>query len=201
MIKVDSDAFNRAIKELEGIFENSIPAINVITSKTINNASKRAKKETVQQLLDDYYIDKKPLDQSISITKSTPNSLEAKVFNNRRQHKDRFTLSRFKVEESSSGPLKVAQSRSGGLIELKRAFLASPKNQPGNIQVFRREEGKRAKGVRGDSHLIQVQRSYSVGGMIGASSLERYVNETIQEYVDELFPKEIDNYFNKVSKQ
>lgn len=191
MITIDQEEFEKAKKELEGIMEKAIPALNVVTAKVINDSTKAARKEAVDQITDNYYIDKDPIRQAFEITKANPSSLEAQVRNTRRRNKDRFTLARFKVEVPSSGPIKVAQSKSGGLQEIKRAFLGEKRGQYGNQQVFRRSGPNR--------YPLTVERSYSVGGMIGASNLGKYIEETAEEYIEENFPKAVDEYFEKVS--
>ena len=190
MITIDHEEFEKARKELEGISEKAIPALNVVTAKVINDSTRAARKEAVEQITDNYYIDRKPIREAFEIVKAKPNDLEAQIRNTRRRNKDRFTLARFKVETPASGPIKVAQSKSGGLQELKRAFLGERRNQAGNVQVFRRSGPNR--------YPMEVERSYSVGGMIGASNLGRYIEETAQEYVEEKFPEAVDKYFEKV---
>lgn len=192
MIFVDQKEFEKAKKELEGVSEQAGSALSVVTARLVNEAAKEAKREVVKKITEEYFIDKKPIKESLTITSAKPGNIEAKLENNRKRNKDRFTLARFKVEVPSNGPIKVAQSRSGGLKELKRAFLGEKRNQPGNMQVFRRSGPNR--------YPMDVERSYSVGGMIGASNLDKYIEETAQEYVDERFPQMVDEYFEKAGK-
>jgi hypothetical protein len=189
MITINHEEFEKARKELEGISEKAESALSIVTARLINNAAKEAKKEAVGKITEEYYIDKKPVREAVTITSAKPNKLEAEVKNARKKNKDRFTLARFKVEVPEHGPIKVAQSKSGGLKELKRAFLTDRKNQPGNTQVFRRMGARR--------NPIDVERSYSIGGMIGAASLGEGIEETAQNYVDEKFPDMVDEYFKK----
>jgi len=192
MIRIDSKEFEKAKKELEGISEKAIPAINILTAKVINNAAREAKKTVIKRIAEEYYIDKKPLKEAVSISTAKPGNLKAEVRNNRKRNKDRFTLGRFRVETPSSGPIKVAQSRSGGLIELKRAFVSEKRNQPGNVQVFRRSGPNR--------YPMDVERSYSVGGMIEAENLEDGIEDVAQDYIDEKLPEMVDEYFEKDGK-
>lgn len=189
MITINREEFVEAIKELKGIYEKGIPAVAVIASDVINKAATRARNEAIKQLAENYYIDKKPLREALTLTKSKPQTLEASISNNRKRNKDRFTLGRFKVEVPTSGPIKVAQSRSGGLQELKRAFLGEKRGQFGNTQVFRR--------VGPGRYPLNVERSYSIGGMIDAKNLDKYIEETAQEYVDINFPKKINEFWDK----
>ena len=192
MIRVDTKEFEKAKKELEGMQDTIGPAINVVTAKVINNAAREAKKAVIKRITEEYYIDKKPLKEAVSISTAKPGNLKAEVTNNRKRNKDRFTLGRFRVEIPSSGPIKVAQSRSGGLIELKRAFISEKRNQPGNVQVFRRSGPNR--------YPMDVERSYSIGGMIEAENLEDGIEDVAQDYIDEKLPEMVDEYFEKDGK-
>ena len=185
MITVDFNELERARKELEGIDDG----LETVVSRAVINAARGAKKAAVERITEEFYIDKKPVNDSIKIS-SSKEELAAEISNNRK--KDMFTLKRFKVTEPSTGPIKVAQSRSGGLKELKRGFLASPKNQPGNIQVFRRYGKNR--------YPIQVQRGYSTGGMLGIDDISTYVEDIAQEKLHGKVDSEVNKFFERKEK-
>ena len=183
MITVDIKELEKARKELEGINNG----LEIVVARAVKTAAREAKKAAVNRVAEEFFIDKKPVSDSINIKNPTVENPVAEISNNRK--KDTFTLKRFKVEVPLSGPIKVAQSRSGGLKELKRGFLTAPKNQPGNIQVFRREGKKR--------YPIEVQRGYSTGGMLNAENISDYVEEVAQEKIYGQIDKEVSKFFNK----
>ncbi len=198
MITIDQEVFEEAKKELEGIYHDAIPALNVVTANFINSCISKVKKATVDEIIDRYYINKKPVRDAIKVDKATPNYLEARVLNNRKQNKDRFTLARFKVVVPETGPIKVAQSKSGGLNELKRAWLMDGRSvgktgktiQVGNTQVFRRKGKSREP--------FNLERSYSIGGMVGAANLEGFIEERAEDYINDGFEDEINKYLDKL---
>ena len=183
MIEIDSELLDRVTKELEGITNG----IESVVSGAANRAALEAKKDVVNRIIDEFYIEKKPINASITIKRANKSNTVAQVKNNRKQ--DTFTLKRFKVDIPSNGPIKVAQSRSGGIKELKRAFVNAPKNQPGNLQVFRRDGKKR--------NPISLQRGYSTGGMLETNNVIDFIEDLIQERLENNLEKEVDKFFEK----
>lgn len=183
MIEIDSELLDRIKKELEGITDG----IESVVSGAANRAALEAKRDIVSRIIDEFYIDKKPINASIMIKKANESNTVAQVKNNRK--KDTFTLKRFKVDIPSNGPIKVAQSRSGGIKELKRGFVNAPKNQPGNLQVFRRK-GKERKP-------ISLQRGYSTGGMLETNNVIEYIEDLIKEKLENNLGKEVEKFFEK----
>lgn len=183
MIEIDSELLDRVQKELEGITDG----IESVVSGAANKAALETKRDIVSRIIDEFYIDKKPINASITIRKANVSNTVAQVKNNR--NKDSFTLKRFKVDIPSNGPIKVAQSRSGGIKELKRGFVNAPKNQPGNLQVFRRDGERRTP--------IDLQRGYSTGGMLETDNVIEFVEELIQEKLENNLEKEVEKFFEK----
>jgi len=183
MITADIEELKRARKELEGIDR----AFEIVVARAVKSAARETKKSAVNRVIKEFYIDKKPVNDSIKIKSPTTENPLAEISNNR--EKDTFTLKRFKVEVPANGPIKVAQSRSGGLKELKRGFIAAPKNQPGNIQVFRRKSKKR--------YPIEVQRGYSTGGMLNTTDISDYLEEVAQEKIYNQIDKEVVKFFDE----
>jgi len=183
MIEIDSELLEKVTKELEGITNG----IESVVSGAANRAALEAKKDVVNRIIDEFYIEKKPINASITIKRANKSNTVAQVKNNRKQ--DTFTLKRFKVDIPSNGPIKVAQSRSGGIKELKRGFVNAPKNQPGNLQVFRRDGKKR--------NPISLQRGYSTGGMLETNNVIDFIEDLIQEKLENNLEKEVDKFFEK----
>ena len=183
MIEIDSELLEKVTKELEGITNG----IESVVSGAANRAALEAKKDVVNRIIDEFYIDKKPINASITIKRANKSNTVAQVKNNRKQ--DTFTLKRFKVDIPSNGPIKVAQSRSGGIKELKRAFVNAPKNQPGNLQVFRRDGKKR--------NPISLHRGYSTGVMLETNNVIDFIEDLIQERLENNLEKEVDKLFEK----
>lgn len=183
MIEIDSELLEKVTKELEGITNG----IESVVSGAANRAALEAKKDVVNRIIDEFYIEKKPINASITIKRANKSNTVAQVKNNRKQ--DTFTLKRFKVDIPSNGPIKVAQSRSGGIKELKRGFVNAPKNQPGNLQVFRRDGKKR--------NPISLQRGYSTGGMLETNNVIDFIEDLIQERLENNLEKEVDKFFEK----
>lgn len=183
MIEIDSELLDRIQKELEGITNG----IESVVSGAANKAALETKRDIVGRIIDEYYIDKKPINESITIKRANKGNTVAQVRNNRK--KDSFTLKRFKVDIPSNGPIKVAQSRSGGIKELRRGFVNAPKNQPGNPQVFRRDGGNR--------NPISLQRGHSTGGMLETNDVIEFIEGLIQERLEKNLGKEVEKFFEK----
>jgi len=183
MIEIDSKLMDKIQKELEGITDG----IESVVSGAANKAALEAKKDIVSRIIDEFYIDKQPINASITIKRANKSNTVAQVKNNRK--KDSFTLKRFKVDIPSNGPIKVAQSRSGGIKELKRGFVMSPKNQPGNVQVFRRDKEDRKQ--------IEIQRGYSTGGMLETNNVIEFIEDLIKEKLEKNLGTQVDKFFEK----
>ncbi len=177
MIKVESPAIEKVRKELEGITDG----LETVVVNAINVVSVEARKEAIKEITDKFYIDADPLRKGIHIRKAHPTKHSFAVIQNNRK-RDRFTLARFKVVEPSKGPIKVAQSRSGGLKELKRGFIQ-------NGQVWRRR-GKAA-------YPFDIQRGYSIGGMLESENIFEDLEETAMERLETQLDKEVDKFFDK----
>lgn len=180
MIEIDAKELEKARKELEGI-ENGI---ETVAAKAINTVTLAARREMVKEITDKFYIDKEPVQKGIHIRKAYPIKHSFAVIKNNRK-RDRFTLGRFRVEDSKQGPIKVAQSRSGGLKELKRGFLY-------NGQVWRRE-GK-------SSTPFSIQRGYSIGGMIERENVIEELENKALDRLDGQLEKEVDKFFKSKEK-
>jgi len=183
MIEIDSKLMDKIQKELEGITDG----IESVVSGAANKAALEAKRDIVSRIIDEFYIDKKPVNASITIKKANKNNTVAQVKNNRKA--DTFTLKRFRVDIPSNGPIKVAQSRSGGIKELKRGFVNAPKNQPGNLQVFRRDGKKR--------NPIELQRGHSTGGMLETNNVIKFIEDLIQEKLEKNLGTQVEKFFEK----
>lgn len=183
MIEIDRELLAKVTKELEGITDG----IETVVSGAANRAALEAKKDIVSRIIDEFYIDKKPINASITIKKANKSNTVAQVKNNRK--KDSFTLKRFRVDVPSNGPIKVAQSRTGGIKELKRGFVNAPKNQPGNLQVFRRK-GKERKS-------ITLQRGASTGSMLETNNVIEYIEDLIQEKLEKNLGTQVEKFFEK----
>lgn len=177
MIDVDSSEIEKVRKELEGM-DNGL---ETVVANAVNVVTLVARREAIKKITDEFYIDRAPLMKGIHVKKANPSKQGyAAIQNNRKR--DRFTLARFKVEESSKGPIKVAQSRSGGLKELKRGFLH-------NGQVWRREGNKATP--------FNIQRGYSIGGMLDREEIFEELEDSIPERLESQIGREVDNFFNK----
>lgn len=171
MIEFDNEALEKVIQELEGITDG----VEEVVSKASNQTTKRAKRYIVDKIIEEYYINKEKVKPGISMKKATLNNTIAQLTNNRK--KDYYGLQNFRVDVPDDGPIKIGLRRSGGLVDLKRAFLRSPRNQPGNMMVFRRlfTESKYR-------NAIERQFGYSVGGMIenNPDLIEKFINEDLE---------------------
>ena len=171
MIEFEREALDKIKEELDGITDG----VEEVVSKASNQTAKRAKKYIVERIIEDFYINKDKVNPGISMKKATIQNTTAELTNNRK--KDHYGLQNFRVDVPDDGPIKIGLRRSGGLIDLKRAFLQAPRNQPGNIMVFRRlfTESKFRKA-------IERQYGYSVGGMIenNPELIERFINEDLE---------------------
>ncbi len=47
MITIDPEELEKVQKELEGISERGVPALNVVTAKLINSSAKAARREAI----------------------------------------------------------------------------------------------------------------------------------------------------------
>ena len=177
MIDIDSKEIEKLRTELEGITDG----FETVVANAINVVTFAARKEAIEKITNEFYIDKDPLKKGILIRKAHPTKHSFAVIQNNRK-RDRFTLARFKVEAPSKGPIKVAQSRSGGLKELKRGFLQ-------NGQVWRRE-GKK-------STPFNIQRGYSIGGMLERENVIETLEERAMDRLDDQLGKEVDKFLNK----
>ena len=175
MIEFEREALEKIIQELEGITDGS----EIVVSKASNKIAQRAKKYIVDRIIEDFYIDKKKVKPAISMKKAGVQNTIAELTNNRK--KDHFGLQNFRVDVPDDGPIKIGLRRSGGLIDLKRAFLQSPRNQPGNIMVFRRKftESRFRKA-------IERQYGYSISGMTehNRELIAKFINEDLEKELD-----------------
>ncbi len=177
MIDVDAQALEKLRKELEGITNG----LETVVANAINVVTTETKREAIRQITEKFYIDKDPLGKGIHVRRAHPSKRSyAAIQNNRKR--DRFTLARFKVEQPSKGPIRVAQNRSGGLKELKRGFVQ-------NGQVWRRR-GKAA-------YPIDVQRGYSIGGMLESEDIFKDLEEIALEKLSAQLDIEVDKFFDK----
>lgn len=183
MIEFESEALEKIVNELEGITDG----VETVLSKASNKAAREAKKEAVQRIIENFYIDKSPVSSGIAIKNANSNNPLAEIKNNRK--KDTFTLKQFKVDVPSNGPIRIGTIKSGGINELKRAFLNSKKDQPGNIQVFRRKGEKR--------YPIELQRSYSTGGMLQSEDVIDHLEESIEDKLENILGIELEKFFEK----
>ena len=71
MIEIDSELLARVTKELEGITNG----IESVVSGAANRAALEAKRDIVSRIIDEFYIDKKPINASITIKKANESNI------------------------------------------------------------------------------------------------------------------------------
>ena len=79
MIEIDSELLEKVTKELEGITNG----IESVVSGAANRAALEAKKDVVNRIIDEFYIEKKPINASITIKRANKSNTVAQVKNNR----------------------------------------------------------------------------------------------------------------------
>ncbi|MCS5421254.1 MULTISPECIES: hypothetical protein [Psychrilyobacter] len=184
MIEIDSELLDKIKKELEGITDG----IETVVSKVSNKTAQRAKRYIIDRIIEDFYINKNKVNSGISMRKAGGQHTIAELTNNRK--KDHFGLQNFRVDVPNNGPIKIGLRKSGGLVDLRRAFLQDPKNQPGNIMVFRR----RSNDPR-FRKSIERQYGYSFGGMMEHNP--KLIKEWINQELDEELEIQLNNFFEK----
>lgn len=169
-------------EKLEKLLSGIPGAAPKAASRAINRALESAKAEAVRAVRQEYTVRATDVRKTITITKSTPESLEGRVTSTGQV----IALSKFQISPSKpvkrhKSPVKAQVKREGGRKPLGRAFVA--KMNSGHIGVFTRKTAKR----------FPIEQLYgpSIPQMLGSETVTGFVEEKAMETLDKRLEHEI----------
>lgn len=188
-VTIDSAKIQKILEEFGGI-EVKVPAA---LSRALNRATSSAKSEAVRQVRKDYTVKAGRVNQTISVTRSSPEKLISSITS----RGESIPLYDFKVSPKTINPrrkTKVSvEVRRGSRSALDSAFIARMPN--GKVGVFERtgefsiaQQG-RYRGQRREN--IEQKFGPAVPVMMNSDSVVSAIQKRAEEQLEDRIPHEL----------